>query len=85
MTVSKGREVARLWTLALGLSALMVAAGQHWPQPLPIRPGLALALVLLPPLAMALQLLGRWNLPDDGEGGAPHHAAESVGPAREQH
>ena len=57
------------WLLALGLSAALVWAGQHWPTPLleqpwaldhpaaPLR--LALLLVLLPPALMALLIAGR--------------------------
>lgn len=61
-------QLALLWGVALALSALLVAAGRHWSQPLlaqawalrdpqaPLR--LVLALLVLPPLAMALVL---WN------------------------
>ncbi|MFO7629503.1 MAG: hypothetical protein R6W06_08305 [Prochlorococcaceae cyanobacterium] len=45
------------WLLALLLSALLVAAGRRWPAPLPIQPLPVLALVLLPPLGLALWLL----------------------------
>ena len=67
MPVVKLRAVARLWALALALSALLAAAGQRWPQPPPIRGDLVAALLLLPPLAMGLVLFARWALP--GEGG----------------
>jgi hypothetical protein len=67
MTVAKLRAVARLWAFALAFSALLAAAGQRWPQPLPIRGDLVAALLVLPPLAMAVLLLARWSLP--GEGG----------------
>ena len=63
------RQLLPPWLLALGVSALLVAAGQHWPTPLlqqawALRhPGwpaaLALALVLLPPLALGLLLVSR--------------------------
>ncbi|MFM7360701.1 MAG: hypothetical protein ACKO6F_09475 [Cyanobium sp.] len=68
----KLRTVAGLWALALGLSAALVAAGRHWPAPLPIRTDAVLALLVLPPLAVALGLLGRWRLP------AAAHGAESA-------
>ena len=54
MTPSKIRAVARLWALALALSAALAAAGERWSAPLPIRGDWVAALVLLPPLAMAL-------------------------------
>ena len=57
------RSVLRVWALALALSALLAAAGERWPEPLPIREGLVWALVLLPPLAMAGVLLAGWSLP----------------------
>ncbi len=57
MEPSKFRSIARLWALALALSALLVAAGERWPQPLPPRADLAWALVLVPPLLLALWLL----------------------------
>jgi len=63
------RQLLPPWLLALGLSALLVAAGQRWPTPLLQQawalehPGwpaaLALALVLLPPLSLGLLLVRR--------------------------
>ena len=53
----------RVWSLALALSAVLAAAAERWPEPLPIRPAVVWALVLLPPLAMALVLLAGWSLP----------------------
>jgi len=57
------------WLLALGVSALLVAAGRHWPTPLlqqawaQAAPGraawLALLLVLVPPALMAALLIAR--------------------------
>ena len=44
------------------LQNLLVAAGHHWPETPPIRPGLALALVLLPPLAMGMWLWRNWDV-----------------------
>jgi hypothetical protein len=67
MTPDKIRAVARLWALALALSAVLAAAGERWSAPLPIRGDVVAALLLVPPLAMALWLAGRWLLP--GEGG----------------
>jgi hypothetical protein len=67
MPVVKLRALARLWAFALALSALLAAAGQRWPQPPPIRGDLVAALLLLPPLVVAVLLLARWELP--GEGG----------------
>ena len=76
MTPAKIRAIARLWALALALSAALVAAGERWSTPLPIRGDWAAALVLLPPLAMALWLLGRWALP--GEGGESDRISEDT-------
>lgn len=53
----------RVWSLALVLSTVLAAAAERWPEPLEIRPGLVWALVLLPPLLMALVLLAGWSLP----------------------
>lgn len=61
--MSSSRSVLRVWSLALALSAVLAAAAERWPEPLPIRPALVWALVLLPPLAMALVLLAGWSLP----------------------
>jgi hypothetical protein len=85
MTPSKLQQVGSLWALALALSALLVAAGQRWPRPLPILPLLVIALLLGPPLLMALWLLGRWRLPASDQGGQSPQATESVQTAREQH
>ena len=59
----------RVWSLALALSAVLAAAAERWPEPLPIRPAVVWALVLLPPLAMALLLLADWSLPPPPAGG----------------
>lgn len=80
MEPSKVRSIARLWALALALSALMAAAGERWPQPLPPRADLAWALVLVPPLLMAAWLLLRWDLP---VGSPPVGVGESEGSERE--
>jgi hypothetical protein len=44
------------------MSAALAAAGQRWPDPLPIRGELILALLLAPPLAVLAWLLWRWRL-----------------------
>ncbi|MEB3306960.1 MAG: hypothetical protein VKK98_02290 [Cyanobacteriota bacterium] len=54
------------WLLAFALSAALVAAGERWPAPLPIRPALVWTLVLLPPLLVAAVLLWRWRQAADG-------------------
>ena len=77
MSFAKLSQVAAVWALSLGLSALLVAAGQRWPQPPELRPALVWSLVWLPPLVMALWLVGRWRLPGAGQEG------ESVDPAQE--
>ena len=72
MNASRSRAVLRVWSLGLALSALLAAAGERWPEPLPIRPALIWALVLLPPLAMALVLFAGWALPpQEGESRDP--------------
>lgn len=63
------RKLGLPWAVALAVSAVLVAAGRHWPDPLLAQPWaqarpelplqLALALVLLPPAAMAAVLLRR--------------------------
>ena len=75
----KLRSLLGLWALALGLSALLVAAGERWSEPLPIRADLVVFLLLAPPLAMLTWLLRQWRLPTAGEGG------ESVDCAEDQH
>jgi hypothetical protein len=76
MTPDKIRAVARLWALALALSAVLAAAGERWSAPLPIRGDVVVALLLVPPLAMALWLVGRWVLP--GEGGESDPISEDT-------
>jgi hypothetical protein len=63
MPVFSSRSVLRVWSLALVLSVILAAAGERWPEPLPIHAVLVWALVLLPPLAMVLVLLADWSLP----------------------
>ncbi len=69
----------RVWSLALALSAVLAAAGERWPEPLPIRPAMVWALVLLPPLLMALALLTDWSLPS-----RPSRQSEPQAPAPDQ-
>jgi hypothetical protein len=81
-------ELFGLWGLALALSALLVAAGQRWSAPLPIRGDLILVLLLTPALAVLAWLLGRWRLdppsqePPDALG-ADRRDGESSGVERE--
>lgn len=69
------RSVIRLWALALMLSAVLVAAGQRWSQPLHPEPLLAWLLVLGLPLVVALWLGFNWRLPA-GQGGESLNIAE---------
>jgi membrane protein implicated in regulation of membrane protease activity len=79
MTGPKLRSLLGLWTLALGISALLAAAGGRWSAPLPIRADLVAFLLLAPPLATLAWLLRHWRLPVAGEGG------ESVDCAEDRH
>lgn len=81
----KWRQVAWLWVLALGFSALPVAAGRHWPQPLVITPRLIWLLVLGPPAVMALWLASRWSLPPGGEGGESSLGPQSIHSQQERY
>jgi len=63
MGLTKLQQLALTWLLALGLSALMVAAGQRWPQPLPIQPGWVWAGLFLLPLFTLVGVLARWPVP----------------------
>ncbi len=85
MPPSKIQEVGRLWSLALALSALLAAAGARWPLPLPVMPAVVVALVLGPPLLVAVVVLARWRLPAGDEEGESTQATESVAPAQERH
>ena len=53
----------RVWSLALALSAVLAAAAERWPEPLPIRPGVVWAPVLPlrdePDLLTLLEASGR--------------------------
>jgi hypothetical protein len=80
MGSSKLRQIGGLWALALLGSALLVAAGRRWPDPLPPRLELVWSLVVLPPLLLGVWLLVGWRLPvtaggADG-GGADDGAAD---------
>ena len=65
--LDKRQQLALVWLLALGLSALLVAAGQRWPQPLPLHSGWIWVLLLLVPLVTLAALLARWTLGEGGE------------------
>jgi hypothetical protein len=75
---TKLQQIGLLWFLALGMSAALVAAGRRWPDPLTLASGPIWTLLLLPPLAMALWLLGGWSLPPAGQEG------QSEAPTQEQ-
>jgi hypothetical protein len=63
---SKLASVLRLWTLALALSALLVAAGQHWSAALVPRAWLIGVLLFSPSLGLALWIAAQWRLPPHG-------------------
>ena len=60
--------VLRVWALALALSAALAAAGERWPQSLPLQQGVVWLLVGLPPLLVGLWLLTHWSLPHPDRG-----------------
>ncbi|MFM7675695.1 MAG: hypothetical protein ACKO5F_08930 [Synechococcus sp.] len=66
---SKLASVARLWILALGLSLLLVAAGQHWPETPTPTPLLVWTLLLAPSALLGLWILRHWRLPAAGSPG----------------
>lgn len=77
-------QLLGIWALALAMSGALVAAGQRWQEPLPLRGDLILALLLVPPLAVVALLMGSWRLdaptPEEpGELGANRHKGESSG------
>ncbi|MFN5194472.1 MAG: hypothetical protein ACK5E6_08610 [Cyanobacteriota bacterium] len=55
------RPILSLWLVALAASALLVAAGARWPDPLPVQLPVVALLVLLPPGLVAGWLLARWQ------------------------
>jgi hypothetical protein len=61
MGLTKLQQLALTWLLALGLSALLVAAGQRWPDPLPIRPALVWGALFGLPLLTLAMVLARWS------------------------
>ena len=63
MGLTKLQQVALTWLLALGLSALLVAAGERWPQPLPIRAAWVWAALFGLPLLTLVAVLARWSVP----------------------
>jgi hypothetical protein len=77
-TGAKLRAVTALWAAALALSAALAAAGRRWPDPLPIRADVVAALLLLPPLVVALALLGRWRLPAAVQGAESAPSSEDT-------
>ncbi|MCP9930523.1 hypothetical protein KBY82_06980 [Cyanobium sp. AMD-g] len=85
MNTAKILEVGRLWSAALILSTLLAAAAIRWPQPLPIVPAVVVALVLGPPLLLALVVLLRWRLPAADQGGEWPQATESIATEQERH
>ncbi|MCP9791292.1 hypothetical protein [Vulcanococcus limneticus] len=64
-------QLAWVWGLALGLSALLRWAGVLWPNGLAVNPELALVLVLVPPALMGLALLRGLLAPPPPGAGAP--------------
>lgn len=67
MRLTKLQQLALTWLLALGLSALLVAAGRHWSQPLPIEAPTVWAALLLLPGATLVVVVARWSVPEGGE------------------
>ena len=63
MGLTKLQQLALTWLLAMGLSALLVAAGQRWPQPPPISSPVVWAALLGLPLAVLVAVLLRWPVP----------------------
>ena len=60
-------RLALVWLLALGLSALLVAAGRRWPEPLPLQSGWVWALLLVVPSVTLAAVVARWSLAEEGE------------------
>ena len=66
-----------VWGLALMISALLVLAGQHWPEPLVPTSARVWVPVLSPPLLMGLWIAGRWDRVQALE---PPAGVDSAGP-----
>ncbi|MFY8149857.1 MAG: hypothetical protein ACOVNL_11670 [Prochlorococcaceae cyanobacterium] len=62
-------SVAALWSLALALSLLLVAAGRHWSEAPAAPAALVWTLLLAPSLLLAIWILSRWRLPPAGSPG----------------
>ncbi len=69
MAAARPAPLLLSWGSALLLSALLVAAGRRWPEPLPPLPWLVWGLILGPPALMGLWLASRWRRVSAGEEG----------------
>ena len=81
MGLTKLQQLALTWLLALGLSALIVAAGRRWPQPLQIQSGWVWAALVLLPLLTLVGVLARWPVP---QASAEPEEGESSGAMQER-
>ncbi len=61
MTAGKLPTLVLGWSLALLISALLVSAGQRWPDPLPVVAWQVWGWVLIPPLLMGVWIASRWG------------------------
>ncbi|MBC1260403.1 hypothetical protein FQK07_03810 [Synechococcus sp. BSF8S] len=61
MTAAKFPSLLLGWTVAFLISALLVSAGRHWPDPLPVVAWQVWVLVLTPPLLMGAWIASRWG------------------------
>lgn len=68
-------KIATAWALALAISALLRAAGQHWPEPPPLRLGWILVALVLPALTLGCWLLLQ-PVPDGDRGESDDRAQE---------
>ena len=73
------RSLLQLWALALMLSAVLAAAGERWPTPLPINPLVVALLLVVPPLLVLVWLGLNWALPA-AVGSATGERGESQNP-----
>jgi len=71
------RSLLRFWALSLMLSVVLAAAGERWPQPLPIVPAVVALLVLLPPLLVLVWLGFTWGQQPDPAAGGTGERGES--------